>query len=223
MIKQLPNDERPREKLLTQGAEHLSNSELIALLFQTGSRGTDVMALSRNLLKQFGSLQALFAADAQSFCQSQGAGLAKYAQLQACLVLTRRLLQEPLSQRQALQSSTQTKHFLIGALKLEPHEVFAVLFLDNQHRVISFKKLFYGTIDAATVYPRVIVEQALKLGSCAVILSHNHPSGVVKPSLADKQITKRLVQALALIDVRVLDHIIVAGHLTYSFAECGDM
>ncbi|WP_394175686.1 RadC family protein [Thalassotalea litorea] len=223
MIKEMPNAERPREKLLTLGPQALTNSELLALVFQTGSRTTNVLALAHNLLKQFGNLQALFAADAIQFCQSPGAGIAKYAQLQACLILTQRLLQEPLSQRQALQSSTQTKHFLIGALKLEPHEVFAVLFLDNQHRVISFKKLFYGTIDAATVYPRVIVEQALQLGSCAVILSHNHPSGIVKPSLADKQITKRLIQALGLIDVRVLDHIIVAGHLTYSFAECGDL
>ncbi|TLU64684.1 JAB domain-containing protein [Thalassotalea litorea] len=223
MIKEMPNAERPREKLITQGAQALTNSELLALIFQTGSRNTNVLTLAQNLIKQFGNLQALFGADAVSFCKSHGAGIAKYAQLQACLVLTQRLLQEPLCQRQALQSSTQTKHFLISALKLEPHEVFAVLFLDNQHRIISFKKLFYGTIDAATVYPRVIVEHALQLGSCAVILSHNHPSGIVKPSLADKQITKRLIQALGLIDVRVLDHIIVAGHLTYSFAECGEL
>ncbi|QDP02551.1 RadC family protein [Thalassotalea sp. PS06] len=223
MIKQLPDAERPREKLLMRGTDILTDSELLALIFQTGSRHTDVMTLSQNLIKRFGCLQALFAADKQQFCQTSGAGPAKYAQLQACLTLIQRLLQEPLTQRQALQSSTQTKHFLISALKLEPHEVFAVLFLDNQHRIIRFEKMFYGTIDAATVYPRVIVEHALNLGSCAVILSHNHPSGIVKPSLADKQITQRLIKALGLIDIRVLDHIIVAGHLTYSFAECGDL
>ncbi|WOH36886.1 DNA repair protein RadC [Thalassotalea fonticola] len=223
MLKDWPIQERPREKLLSLGAHSLSDAELLAIFLRTGVKGYDVVALSRHLLKHFGSLHNVLATDCDSFCQQYGLGKAKYVQLQACLEMSRRYLAAKLTKGLSLTSSSQTKDYLISELKHEPHEVFAILFLDNQHNIICFKKLFFGTIDAATVYPRVVVESALKFKSAAIILSHNHPSGIAEPSLADKQITQRLIKALALVDIRVLDHIIIAGHLTCSLAERGDM
>ncbi|WP_371187982.1 RadC family protein [Thalassotalea maritima] len=223
MIKNWPKAERPREKLLLLGSQSLSDAELLAIFLRTGIKGMDAVAVARELLTTFNDLHSLFTADMTTFCQQRGLGEAKYVQLQACLEMSRRYLASPLRKGCALTSSQQTKQYLISQLKHEHHEVFAVLFLDNQHNVICYKKLFFGTIDAATVYPRVVVEYALKYKAAALILSHNHPSGIAEPSLADKQITQRLINALALIDVRVLDHIIVAGHLTCSLAERGDM
>ena len=216
-------DERPREKLLKFGSQSLSDAELLAIFLRTGVKGIDAVALARQLLSDFGSLHNVFTCELESFCSHHGLGKAKYVQLQANLEMSRRYLAAKLTKGFSLTSSSQTKDYLISELKHEHHEVFAVLFLDNQHNIICFKKMFFGTIDAATVYPRVVVESALKYRSAAIILSHNHPSGIAEPSLADKQITQRLVKALALVDIRVLDHIIIAGHLTCSLAERGDM
>lgn len=215
--------ERPREKLLHRGANTLSDAELLAIFLRTGVKGLTAVDLARQLLTHFGNLHGVLSADRQSFCQQHGLGDAKFAQLQACLEMSRRYLSSQLLKGKSLTSSCQTKDYLISELKHEKHEVFAILFLDNQHNIICFKKLFFGTIDAATVYPRVVVESALKFQAAALILSHNHPSGIAEPSIADKQITQRLVKALALVDIRVLDHIIIAGHLTCSLAERGDM
>lgn len=223
MLKNWPSEERPREKLLNFGANTLSDAELLAIFLRTGVRGIHVVDLARQLIKNFDGLHNVLAADCESFCQHHGLGKAKFVQLQAGMEMSRRYLAAKLIRGASLTSSQQTKEYLTSELKHETHEVFAILFLDNQHNIICFKKLFFGTIDAATVYPRVVVESALKFKAAALILSHNHPSGIAEPSVADKQITQKLVKALALIDVRVLDHIIIAGHLTCSLAERGDM
>lgn len=222
-LKQWPNAERPREKLLNQGPQALSDAELLAIFLRTGVKGCNVVDLSRQLLKAFGSISAIYRASCSEFCQHHGLGSAKYVQLQACLEMSKRYLNEELVNNDALTSSEATKAYLTAQLRNETREVFAALLLDNQHKVISFERLFHGTIDAAAVYPRIVVEAALKQQAAAVIFSHNHPSGVAEPSIADKQITNRLEQALSLIDVRVLDHIIIAGNNTYSFAEHGNL
>jgi len=223
-LKSWPSAERPREKLLKLGSASLSDAELLAIFLRTGVKGCNVVDLSRNLLSNFGSLANVFRASQQEFCQQHGLGNAKYVQLQACLEMSKRYLAEQLIQQgSALTSSQATKNYLISELRHETREVFAVLFLDNQHQVLKFERLFFGTLDAATVYPRIVVEHALKHHAAAVILAHNHPSGVAEASIADKHITHKLEQALQLIDVRVLDHMIIAGHLCYSFAEHGEI
>jgi len=223
MIKDWPDNERPREKLLNQGANSLSDAELLAIFLRTGVKGCHVVDLARKLLSNFGSIAGIYRANQQEFCTQNGLGAAKYVQLQACLEMSKRYLAEELKQGRALTSSQATRDYLITELRHQTREVFAVMFLDNQHQILKFEPLFYGTIDAAAVYPRVVVEQALKHQAAAVILSHNHPSGVAQASIADKQITIRLEQALALVDVRVLDHIIVAGNRCYSFSENGEI
>jgi len=223
MLKNWPYAERPREKLIQRGANSLSDAELLAIFLRTGVKGCNVVELSRNLLTQFGSLAKIFAATPEEFCAEHGLGTAKYVQLQACLEMSKRYLAEQLQHNNALTSSATTKDFLISELRLESREVFAVLFLNNQHQVIKFERLFHGTINSAAVHPRIIVEQTIKLHANAVILAHNHPSGVQEASLADKQITQQITQALSLIDVAVLDHVIVAGNHCYSFAEHGLM
>lgn len=223
-LKNWPSAERPREKLLKLGAVSLSDAELLAIFLRTGVKGCNVVDLSRRLLLNFGSLANVFRANQIEFCQQHGLGNAKYVQLQACLEMSKRYLSEELVQKgNALTSSQATRNYLISELRHETREVFAVLFLDNQHQVLRFERLFFGTIDAAAVYPRVVVEQALKHHAAAVILTHNHPSGIAEASIADKQITHRLEQALQLVDIRVLDHIIVAGPQCYSFAEHGEI
>ncbi len=223
-LKSWPISERPREKLLILGAQSLSDAELLAIFLRTGVKGCNVVELSRKLLSNFGCLANVFRANIDEFCQHHGLGSAKYVQLQACLEMSKRYLAEQLKQQgSALTSSLATKNYLISELRLETREVFAVLFLDNQHQVLAFEKLFYGTLNAATVYPRIVVEQVLKHRAAAVIITHNHPSGVAEPSMADKHITHKLAQALQLIDVRVLDHMIIAGNLCYSFAEHGEI
>jgi len=223
-LKSWPSAARPREKLLKLGSASLSDAELLAIFLRTGVKGCNVVDLSRNLLSNFGSLANVFRASQQEFCQQHGLGNAKYVQLQACLEMSKRYLAEQLIQQgSALTSSQATKNYLISELRHETREVFAVLFLDNQHQVLKFERLFFGTLDAATVYPRIVVEHALKHHAAAVILAHNHPSGVAEASIADKHITHKLEQALQLIDVRVLDHMIIAGNLCYSFAEHGEI
>ena len=223
MLKDWPSVERPREKLLNQGAASLSDAELLAIFLRTGVQGCNVVDLARKLLTSFGSISAIYKASETEFCSRKGLGSAKYAQLQACLEMSKRHLSEQLQQGHELTSSQATKNYLISELRNETREVFAVLFLNNQHQVIKFERLFYGTIDSAAVYPRIVVEHALKHQAAAVILSHNHPSGIAESSRADRQITQRLEQALGLIDVRVLDHMIIAGHQCYSFAEHGEL
>jgi len=223
-LKNWPELERPREKLLHLGPESLSDAELLAIFLRTGVKGCNVVNLSRQLLNTFGSINAIYGASHDDFCAAHGLGTAKYVQLQACLEMSKRYLAEQLiEQGCALTSSQATRDYLLSELRHENREIFAVLYLDNQHQVIKFERLFFGTLDAAAVYPRVVVEQTLKHHAAAVILTHNHPSGIAEASIADKQITQRLIQALQLIDVRVLDHIIVAGHQCYSFAEHGEL
>ena len=223
MLKDWPSVERPREKLLTLGASSLSDAELLAIFLRTGVKGCNVVELARALLQNFGSISAIYRSSHDDFCQQHGLGTAKYVQLQACLEMSKRYLAEQLHHGTALDSSQRTRDFLTSELRGETREVFAVMFLDNQHKVLKFERLFFGTINAAAVYPRVVVEQALKQQASAVILAHNHPSGIAEASIADKQITKRLEQALSLIDIQVLDHIIVAGNICYSFAEHGEL
>lgn len=219
MLRDWPIQERPREKLLHYGAESLSDAELLAIFLRTGVKGCHVVDLARDLLNSFGSIAGIYRADHDEFSQKKGLGTAKYVQLQACLEMSKRYLAEQLKQGSVLTSSSCTREYLITELRLETREVFAVLFLDNQHQVLKFERLFWGTLNAAAVYPRVVVEYAIKYQAAAVILAHNHPSGVAEASTADKQITQRLQQALNLIEVRVLDHVIVAGNQCYSFAE----
>ena len=220
-IKEWPEEERPREKLLRRGAATLSDAELLAIFLRTGVSGLSAVDLSRQLLQQFGSLRALLGAEQQDFCGAHGLGPAKYAQLQAGLEMGRRHLAEQLQRGEALTSPGLTRDFLQAQLRDRGREVFALLLLDNQHRVIRFVELFYGTLDSASVWPREIVQIALKHNAAAVILAHNHPSGVAEPSRADRQITDRILAALALVDIRVLDHLVIGDGITVSFAERG--
>ena len=220
-IKDWPADERPREKLLQSGAAALSDAELLAIFLRTGVTGISAVDLARNLLSDFGGLRALFEADHHSFCQQHGLGTAKFVQLQAVLEMSRRHLESTLTRGNAFTDAVPNRLYLQRQLRHFPHEVFACLFLDTRHRLISFEPLFRGTIDGASVYPREVVKQALKHNAAAVIFAHNHPSGVAEPSQSDIQITKRLRSALELVDIRVLDHIIVGDAETTSLAELG--
>ncbi len=215
-----PQAERPREKLLDKGAQALSDAELLAIFLRTGVAGMSAVDLARSLLSGFGGLRPLLEAGQQEFCSRRGLGDAKYAQLQAVLEMARRHLYETLRRNDALCSVQQTREYLRAQLGHCQREVFACLFLDNRHRVLHFEKLFYGTIDSASVHPREVVRHALKANAAAVIFAHNHPSGVAEPSHADEQITRRLQDALSLVDIRVLDHFVV-GDEVVSFAERG--
>lgn len=223
MLKDWPVQEKPREKLLSQGAMSLSDAELLAIFLRTGVKGCHVVDLARDLLASFGSISAIFNAEHDDFCAKHGLGTAKYVQLQACLEMSKRYLKEKVKSTDVLTSSDVTKAFLVSELRQENREVFAVLLLNSQHQVIRFEKLFWGTLNAAAVYPRIVVECAIKHNAAALVLAHNHPSGVAESSIADQQITWRLSDALALIDVNVLDHIIVAGNQTFSLAEHGQL
>lgn len=219
-ISQWPEDERPREKLLKQGAQALSDAELLAIFLRTGTKGVTAVDLARQLLSDFGGLKPLLQASQNEFCKPKGLGSAKYAQLQAVLEMANRHLFEQLSRGDALCSPQETRQYLSAQLSNYPHEVFACLFLDNKNRVIAFEKMFHGTIDNASVYPREVVKMALKKNAAAAIFAHNHPSGVAEPSIADEKITERLKDALSLVDIRVLDHFVV-GDEVVSFAERG--
>ncbi len=216
-----PDEERPREKLLLRGAASLSDAELLAIFLRTGLPGLTAVDLARNLLREFGGLRQLLAADQSHFCQGKGLGLAKFAQLQAVLEMSRRHLQQQLEESTVLTSPIATRSYLQARLRDYPHEVFSCLFLDNRHRVICFEELFRGTIDGASVYPREVVKRALAHNAAALILAHNHPSGVPEPSQADRQITDHLKRSLALVDIRVLDHFIVGEGEPVSLAERG--
>lgn len=213
-------NERPREKLLARGASALSDAELLAIFLRTGTRGKTAIDLARELLSNNGGLGALFSADQQQFCQSKGVGTAKYVQLQAVLEMSRRYLQSTIERNDVFNNALDVKRYLKLKLNDYPYEVFACLFLDNKHRLIQYEELFRGTIDSSAVHPREVVRSALRHNAAAIILSHNHPSGVAEPSQSDIAITEKLTSALKLIDVRVLDHVIVGDELT-SFAERG--
>jgi DNA repair protein RadC len=216
-----PADERPREKLLARGAEALSDAELLAIFLRTGREGCTAVDLARALLKRFGSLRALLEADQASFCAEAGLGPAKFTQLQATLEMARRHLWERLQRGAGLGSPEDTRHYLMARLRDQPRELFAALFLDNRHRVMAFEVLFQGTLDAASVHPREVARRALTLNAAALIVAHNHPSGVAEPSRADEQLTRRLRDALALLDIRLLDHFVVGDGEAVSFAERG--
>ncbi|HBO3387631.1 TPA: DNA repair protein RadC [Pseudomonas aeruginosa] len=220
-IRDWPEAERPREKLLEQGAAALSDAELLAIFLRTGVTGCSAVELSRRLLSEFGGLRALLEADLASFCGHLGLGVAKYAQLQAVLEMGRRHLAERLRRDSILESPQAVRDYLKARLRHEQHEVFACLFLDTRHRVLAFEVLFQGSIDGASVYPRQVVKRILAHNAAALILTHNHPSGDARPSLADRQLTARLKEALALIDVRVLDHFIIGDGEPLSLAEYG--
>jgi len=215
-----PVEQRPREKLLSLGSHTLSDAELLAIFLRTGIRGKTAVDLSEDLLHGFSGLRQLLKADIDTFCEHPGLGSAKYAQLQAVLEMARRYLFEGLQRGDSLNSPQETRQYLSGQLRDYPHEVFAVLFLDQRNRVICYEEMFRGTIDGASVYPREVVKKSLEHNAAAVIFAHNHPSGVAEPSQSDERITQRLKEALNLVDIRVLDHFVV-GDEVVSFAERG--
>lgn len=219
-IKQWPEEERPREKLLARGASYLSDSELLAIFLRTGTQGKTAVDLARDLLQRFGGLRALLEADCATFCEPKGLGPVKYVQIQASLEMARRHLFESLCQGDVIANPNDTRHFLAARLREIPHEVFACLFLDSKHCVLEYEELFRGSISGASVHPREVLKRALHHNAAAVIFAHNHPSGNAEPSEADKRITRKLSDVLALVDVRVVDHLII-GERIVSFAERG--
>ncbi len=218
-----PKTELPREKLLSRGPAGLSDAELLAIFLRTGTRGKSAVALGRELLSQFNGLRPLLEASPEKLYQFKGLGAAKYAQLQAALELGKRYLRSTFSRGNVLSNPEATRDYLRMHLRRYEHEVFACLFLDNQHRVISFDEMFNGTIDSASVHPREVVKRALQHNAAAVILAHNHPSGTAEPSGSDQLLTRRIQEALSLIDVRTLDHFVIGDGKVSSLAELGLM
>lgn len=222
-IKDWPEDERPREKLLKYGSHSLSDAELLAIFLRVGTKGQSAIELARSLIQRFGSLHQLMRANATQFCAHPGMGLAKFAQLQATLEMSKRCFHTQIQEQCVITSPEATHNFLRSAILHKNHEVFGCLYLSAQHKVIKFEELFQGTIDSASVYPREVVRKVLDNNAAAVIFCHNHPSGSAQPSQADISLTRRLTDALTLIDVRVLDHMIVAGSEVVSMAELGQL
>lgn len=220
-ITRWPATHRPRERLITHGPEQLGDAEVLAVLLRTGLPGLDAVGLSRRLLAEFGGLRALLSAGVESFRGRPGLGPVRWATLQAAQELVRRSTLEELRERDTLASPEQVRAFLTLWLRDRPAESFIGLFVDTQNRVIAALELFRGTLSQTAVYPREVARQALRLNAAAVILAHNHPSGVAEPSAADRLLTEALKSALAQIDVAVLDHVIVAGNRSLSFAERG--
>jgi DNA repair protein RadC len=216
-----PAAERPREKLIELGAEALSDAELLAIFLRVGVTGKSAVDLARDLLTQFGSLNGIFAATENELSQVHGIGTSKYVQLQAIFEMSRRALSEQLQQRDVFKSPQAVRDYLVLKLGSLTKEVFLVLFLDTQNRLLASEELFSGSLKETSVYPREVVKRALHHNAASVIFAHNHPSGIAQQSQADELITKQLKQALALVDVRVLDHFIVAGNNTLSFSERG--
>lgn len=220
-IRNWPASERPRERLLTKGAQALSDAELVAIFLRTGIPGKNAVELARDLLTQFGGLRGLLDADMTRFCATRGLGLAKYALLQASLEMTHRHMAERLQRHDVLTDPTATRRYLQLRLRDLPHEVFACIYLDSQHRVLHFEELFRGTLDGASVYPREVLKAALRHNAAALIFAHNHPSGIAEPSAADRSLTRRLREALSLVDIRVLDHLVIGDGEATSLAERG--
>ncbi len=213
--------ERPRERLLAQGAGSLSDAELVAVCLRTGVRGKSAVDLARELIAEFGGIGGLLTADLASLRRVRGLGTAKAAQLAAALELARRSLQEELKAGVSLTSPGAVRDYLRLALGSRPYEVFMCIYMDAQHRVTAAGELFRGTLTQTSVYPREVVKAALAANAAAVIFAHNHPSGVAQPSQADELLTRQLKEALALVEVKVLDHFIIAGNQALSFAERG--
>lgn len=218
-----PEGERPRERLLRQGAAALSDAELLAIYLRVGVRGKSAVDLARDLLQRFdGQLSRLANASLQELATVSGIGLAKAAQLKASFELARRALGQQMSQRDTLASPTAVRQWLTLQLASRPHEVFMALWLDAQNRLLTAEELFRGTLTQTSVYPREVVKTALQHNAAAVIFAHNHPSGIAEPSSADELLTGQLKKALALVDIKVLDHFVIAGHAPpLSFCEQG--
>ncbi len=216
-----PGHLTPRSKLLNEGAASLSEIELLAVLLQAGWQPEPALDLSRRLLARFGSLRKLLHAERHTLAAEGGVGVARLAVLQALPELARRYFEETLPIGEAIRSPADTETFLMARLRDRPHEVFCCLYLDNRHRVLRFEELFRGTIDGTSVYPREVVKQALAVNAAAIILAHNHPSGVAEPSRADERITRRIKSALELVDIRLLDHLIIGDGISTSLASRG--
>lgn len=221
LLKDLPEDARPREKLLSRGAAALSDAELLALLLRSGIQGKNVLLLAQELVDRFGGVAGLLHTSAQDLKTVKGLGPAKRAELVAVLELSRRALAQRLVEKPLFSSPQAVRDYLQLQLGSRPHEIFAVLFLDSQHRLITLEEMFRGTLAQTSVYPREVVHRALMLNAASVVLAHNHPSGTAKPSRADEALTQTLKAALALVDVRVLDHFIVTASEAVSMAELG--
>lgn len=222
-IRDWPAAERPREKLLELGSASLSDAELLAIFLRTGVTGKSAVDLARHLLKQFGSLRSLLEADLKTFSQELGLGPAKFAQLQAVMEMSRRHMAERLKRDSSLHNPQDVREYLKAMLRHEPHEVFGCLFLDTKHRVLAFEALFRGSIRCTEVHPRQVVKRALAHNAAALILCHNHPSGITDPSQADQKLTRLLKDALDMIDVEVLDHFIIGDGDPLSMVEAGLM
>ena len=216
-----PREERPREKLLARGPGALSDAELLALFIQNGTRGASAVDVARSALDEAKGLRGLLDLGADRLATISGIGPARSALLKAAVEIATRYLEERIRRSDALTSPSHTSQYLCARLRSRPHEVFACLFLDNRHRVICFEEMFRGTIDGASVHPREVAKRALELNAAALIAAHNHPSGVAEPSRSDHAITRRLHEALALIDVRLLDHFVIGDGEVVSFAERG--
>lgn len=221
LLTSLPNSLRPREKLIEKGAKALTDAELLAIFLRTGLPGMNAIELAQHLLNENKTLHNLFNASKEEFCAQKGLGVAKYVQLQAVLELSQRYMQERCQRDAIFNSPNSVYDYLTIQMRGLQQEVFTVLYLDSQNRLIKDEILFYGTINAASVYPREVVKAALKNNAASVIFAHNHPSGIAEPSQADKLITNKLQQALQLVDISVLDHIIVGGETCVSFAQRG--
>lgn len=222
-LSDLPRSERPREKLLALGPSTLTDAELLAILIRTGVKGRSALEIAHDILSEHGGFLHLFSSDQQTFCNTKGLGPAKYAQLTAVLEMAKRYQTNKAKEREFLESPDAVKSVVALNMQSLEHEVFACLFLDNRHRLIRYQAMFQGTIDCASVYPREVVKAALQSNCAAVILAHNHPSGVAEPSRADIEITKKLKNALGLVEIRVLDHIIVGDGYQVSLAERGEI
>lgn len=220
-IKGWPEAERPREKLLRRGPEALSDAELVALFVRSGTRGRTAVDVARGAIVASGGLRGLLDLTREELCRLPGFGPARYVELQACLEIGRRHLATGLDRGKPLTTANDTSRFLTAKLRHLPFEVFACLFLDNQHRVIEYEEMFRGTIDGATVHAREVVRRSLILNAAAVIFAHNHPSGIAEPSVADRLLTDKLVEALSLVKVRVVDHLIVGDGECVSFHDLG--
>ncbi|MBL4574403.1 MAG: DNA repair protein RadC [Gammaproteobacteria bacterium] len=216
-----PQGERPREKLFNKGAASLSDAELLAVMLQTGTKGRTSLDIARDMLSRYGGLIGLLAADPASLIENSGIGAAKAARFVAMKELSQRHMLEAIQPKDILTSSEATRDYLRAKYRDCQSEIFSCLFLNNQHHIVKLEELFRGTIDGAAVYPREVVKRCLYHNAAAVILAHNHPSGIAEPSRADIAITKKLSTALELIDVRVLDHLVIGNSMVVSFAERG--
>lgn len=220
-ISEWPAHERPLEKLISKGATFLTDAELLALFIRSGLPGLSAVDIARQLIKHHHDVRHVLELTQNEFCSQPGLGVSKYGQLQGALELGRRYLSQSLGQTNVFTNVDDTRRYLISELRTEIREVFAVLLLDNQHHMIGFERLFYGTVSSAAVYPREVVKLGLSRNASAIILAHNHPSGHCEPSDADKQVTAQIKRALMLVDIKLLDHFIIGEGMPYSFAENG--